>query len=557
MQAGDLLALQQAGVLQPATGQILEAVNVKAGAGQQVAAATGGGVTLTQAGQFLQQPQTQVIATPVTGPGGTVQYVINQQQPAVQPQQLQSVTIQGPDGQEQTVLVPASPAVPTMQNFIQGSTQTQMPAFVTPTGQIIQTQPQQPAQALSTIGGIPIANAVGTGGVVNLGQVQGIQNVAVRQGNVMQAVQVQAPAALQTIPVQIPVSTANGQTVYQTIQLPIQNVQGSIQSPTGFNIAANASAVQAANVVNLVPQQGSNTDITNSGSAVSTQAAASQQTVTVASNHSKIIAVPAASTSQPAATPTILNVPSLGSIGSSFQAVIPSSAVASASVTTANSVTVASLPQTVASPSVAPASGVINAQALQNIQGKQTVQNVMLSNGQIVQTISGQTLQNVQILGQNGQLIQAPIISAPPVAGSGTTRPVVQPIQVQNVQSLQNVQNLSAVQGVSTGLQVAQTQAAQIVGGTTVLSGAGAVPLLAQQQGGQVQLVQAMAAPQAGTVVSAQPQAVGSVVAGQIISKLIQFDSLQPIRKYTMIMMIEYSKTYLYNYGTMPLACIH
>lgn len=35
----------------------------------------------------------------------------------------------------------------------------------------------------------------------------------------------------QTIPVQVPISTGNGQTVYQTVHVPIQNFGGATQLP--------------------------------------------------------------------------------------------------------------------------------------------------------------------------------------------------------------------------------------------------------------------------------------------------------------------------------------
>lgn len=45
------------------------------------------------------------------------------------------------------------------------------------------------------------------------------QNVAVRPANMPQVVQFPMQ---QTIPVQVPISTANGQTLYQTIHFPVQ-----------------------------------------------------------------------------------------------------------------------------------------------------------------------------------------------------------------------------------------------------------------------------------------------------------------------------------------------
>ncbi|XP_076312889.1 transcription factor Sp3-like isoform X2 [Tachypleus tridentatus] len=53
----------------------------------------------------------------------------------------------------------------------------------------------------------------------------GGQNMAIRQGNVLQGFQIPMGTVQQTIPVQIPVSTATGQTVLQTIHLPVQVIQ--------------------------------------------------------------------------------------------------------------------------------------------------------------------------------------------------------------------------------------------------------------------------------------------------------------------------------------------
>jgi transcription factor Sp len=69
-------------------------------------------------------------------------------------------------------------------------------------------------------------------GNVSLGQFGGGQTVAVRQGNVVQTLQLPVQ---QTIPVQA-ISTQNGQTILQTIHLPIQALQslnaGNVQHLT-------------------------------------------------------------------------------------------------------------------------------------------------------------------------------------------------------------------------------------------------------------------------------------------------------------------------------------
>ena len=84
-------------------------------------------------------------------------------------------------------------------------------------------QTQQSAQQTVFIPGI---------GNVSLGQFSSGQTVAVRQGNVVQTIQLPVQ---QTIPVQA-ISTQNGQTILQTIHLPIQALQslnaGNVQHLT-------------------------------------------------------------------------------------------------------------------------------------------------------------------------------------------------------------------------------------------------------------------------------------------------------------------------------------
>lgn len=51
------------------------------------------------------------------------------------------------------------------------------------------------------------------------------QNISVRQSNMPQVVQL--PSVQQTIPVQVPISS-NGQTLYQTVHLPLQSFASSL-----------------------------------------------------------------------------------------------------------------------------------------------------------------------------------------------------------------------------------------------------------------------------------------------------------------------------------------
>lgn len=69
------------------------------------------------------------------------------------------------------------------------------------------------------------------------------QNVAVRPASMPQVVQFPVQ---QTIPVQVPISTANGQTLYQTIHFPVQAFATAIPNI----IQASGSQMQ------MIPQLG-------------------------------------------------------------------------------------------------------------------------------------------------------------------------------------------------------------------------------------------------------------------------------------------------------------
>ncbi|XP_050548680.1 specificity protein transcription factor 3-like [Daktulosphaira vitifoliae] len=109
-------------------------------------------------------------------------------------------SVQGLPGQfvqqnNQTITVDGQEAL-----FIPGNSNGQgAPTIFTPTGQIV--------RPLQTI------------------QLQSGQNISVRPSNMPQVVQL--PSVQQTIPVQVPISS-NGQTLYQTVHLPIQSFGSSI-----------------------------------------------------------------------------------------------------------------------------------------------------------------------------------------------------------------------------------------------------------------------------------------------------------------------------------------
>lgn len=190
--------------------------------------APGGGNNQSSAGQTLktisvptsgaQAVNGQVYATQT--PGGNLTYNVIPQ--------IQNIQI---DGQETSALfIPSS--FSGQQTIQFGGNQT---IFAGPNGQTYiraTAAPQQPnnnsAQASVQANGQTgtVMQNVGLGNNLTFAQIGG-QNVAIRQGNVLQALQLPmgATAVQQTIPVQVPISTSNGQTIFQTIHLPVQTMQ--------------------------------------------------------------------------------------------------------------------------------------------------------------------------------------------------------------------------------------------------------------------------------------------------------------------------------------------
>uniref|UniRef100_A0A224ZAN7 Transcription factor Sp invertebrate n=2 Tax=Rhipicephalus TaxID=426455 RepID=A0A224ZAN7_9ACAR len=185
--------------------------------------------------------------------------------------QTPTMGVLNPDGTVTPMPSPTVKAAPQAQQAV-FSPGTQLVAQVTPNGQItynaipqiqnIQIDGQEaifiPAsftggqQAIQLAGGAPTLLA-------NQGflRPQGFtQNVAIRQGNVVQTLQLPLAAAAapmqQTIPVQVPISTGNGQTVFQTIHVPVQTLQ-AVATPQG-NMLASGQQLAAAQVVQQLAQ---------------------------------------------------------------------------------------------------------------------------------------------------------------------------------------------------------------------------------------------------------------------------------------------------------------
>ena len=120
---------------------------------------------------------------------------------------VQTVTI---DGQE-AIFIPTGGGVGGAQQVQIAHNQT----LLTPNGQIIRA-PSNQAQSL------PFT-------LQNVGVGSQNQGVTVRTAGGMQQQILQLPMQqTATISVQVPVSTANGQTVYQTLQLPVQMISGAL-----------------------------------------------------------------------------------------------------------------------------------------------------------------------------------------------------------------------------------------------------------------------------------------------------------------------------------------
>ena len=220
---------------------------------------TGSGAVTLAAGPGGQLVQQQVgVPQIIAGPGGTAQ-VAQQQLGTVQAlnmlPQVQNITL--PDGQE-AIFIPANTAIPSQAVIQPQQTQQQMgiqQAVMLPNGQIVQAQNIVPAQQTQvaqqaqqaqqqqqqvqnvTLGGIPgIAQPQGSQ-IVNIGGVQYMATTVHPQAqNVLQALQL-APQIQQLQTIHIPVSTANGQTMYQAVQVPVQSLQpGAVQGGGAISV---------------------------------------------------------------------------------------------------------------------------------------------------------------------------------------------------------------------------------------------------------------------------------------------------------------------------------
>lgn len=74
------------------------------------------------------------------------------------------------------------------------------------------------------------------------------QNVQVRQAGTIPQM-VQFPTMQQTVPVQVPISTGNGQTIYQTIHVPLQAFAGQMPGLMQPQMQIFPQIAQVANII--------------------------------------------------------------------------------------------------------------------------------------------------------------------------------------------------------------------------------------------------------------------------------------------------------------------
>lgn len=216
------------------------------------------------AGQAVSLQQGTQIVTQASPGQQSISYSIIPQQ---QMQNIQSVQI---DGQE-AIFIPASSFSGGQQTIqISGNQILTSPnqTLVRGQNQANASNQQQQQQVLQSLGNnVQFAQIAGNGQVI-------------RQGNGMQTFQM--PQVQQTIPVQIPISTANGQTIYQTIQLPLSALQavasgGNMQQITAQVMPQMTQQVQVAPQQMQVAQQGNGSNATQIKQEPGEQSNVSQQ----------------------------------------------------------------------------------------------------------------------------------------------------------------------------------------------------------------------------------------------------------------------------------------
>ncbi|XP_013400546.1 transcription factor Sp4 [Lingula anatina] len=406
--------------------------------------------------QLLQQQPGQVIATP-TG-GGNFTY-------SLMPQ-AQTVMV---DGQE-ALFIPTTPTTPTMVPAGQ--------TYVTGSGQIIRPQstPTTPSNHV-----LQNANFAAGGGMTLTNFGGNLVNVAVRP-NVAQTVQM--PIQLQQVGlqpqiIQIPVSTANGQTVLQTIQIntPVQTVQNAYQSPMQLT-PVYQFASSAASTTTPSP---STVTVANTTSAVAMTSAATMVTQATTKATQKSKSTPTKNATVHTTAPTVAPIQNI---------VVPTHVVPQtlSVVATQTTPTVTGSTATTVVSSCSPATSVIslqnsfvttpsltnNAVAMSSVDSQNTFtflspQGAVLSPNML----QNFAIPNIQLSGQPQLVQQGPFIQAVMPNNVIRTTNNLQGIQIQGLQGVQNIQTLQNMQTLGNQPQIL-TAAGQPVGGLTIMQGSGA-----------------------------------------------------------------------------------
>ncbi|XP_074649075.1 uncharacterized protein LOC141904386 [Tubulanus polymorphus] len=519
LQANDLASAQN-WIQQLSSANVVDITGKPVQLGQQQQAIQVTSTQNNQHQQFVQSGQTQVITGTAGGAaGGSFSMTVPPTPQQQQVPQFQTVNIEG-----QEYLIPVANPTPAPQPqpaaaMLGSNAQT----FITPSGQVI--------RAPVTMQGLPGLNLgniqqVATPGISNLAQgtaaftgagnvlnVAGLQNVSVRPmnagGNLVQTIQMQPPQ-VQTIPVQIPVSTATGQTVLQTVQVPVQtvgppNIQNFQNGMIMGSIANNAGMIFSPTMNTPVATPTNHQQVTSVGAAEQQQQqvqAATEPnngTTTPKSDvHQSQTSAENAANQQQAQVTALQNVisPMGGSIimtsppggaGGNTGLTIPTFpannllySMSGAGTSNQNVITI-SMPQTDTT-TTSSVSNPIQSVPMQSI----------LSSPQIIQTINGQ---NAIQIPQGQMLAQTPF-----GLQAVNVRPTAANFQMQNHQNLAaaaGLQNLHGFQGVQTLTQAPQYFNAagntiQTLGTTTLpFSGAGSVANLGtlQQLTPQVQML--------------------------------------------------------------------
>ncbi|PNF24575.1 hypothetical protein B7P43_G03062 [Cryptotermes secundus] len=318
---------------------------------------------------------------------------------------MQTVTV---DGQE-ALFIPAMPAGQHQAVQLAGGQ-----ALITPTGQIIRAPGVYPASLLQNIGGQTVQMANG-------------QNVAVRPASMPQVVQFPVQ---QTIPVQVPISTANGQTLYQTIHFPVQAFATAIPNI----IQASGSQMQMIPQLGQVPTQQVAQIITPSGQIQQVQLASVAQLGSLAQAQAQ---------AQAQANQNMM-------VQAAAAAAANSNAVTSSTWSTTTVTTPSVTVQTVAAPSlVSSSAGTDTTNSHQvTVQSQQPAagQSVILGHSQPQQiTLAGSQGQQVTVIPATSL---ANLAQAGSVAAMRAGSNIIQVPNLSNIQAipLQNIPGLGNVQ---------------------------------------------------------------------------------------------------------------